>query len=78
MSATILPYAIILTKADHRVTVSMMARVLPPRRFLFLLPIFQLFRACLSVYDEPEVFLPIYSGNTSCCSPPEGSKTLTQ
>ena len=43
MSATILPYAIILTKA-HRATVSMMAkrcivaRVLPLTCFLFLLP----------------------------------------
>ena len=57
MRATILPYAIILTKA-HRV------RVLPLRCFLYLLPNYTniLVLSLYALYsDEPEVFLLIYS-----------------
>ena len=82
MRVTILPKAIILTKA-LRVAVSIMAkgsslaRVLPLRCFLiFTTQKYQYFRGFFLfalVGDEPEVFL---NRNTSCCSLPEGSKMI--
>ena len=65
MSTTVLPQAIILTKA-HRAAVSIVskgcivARVLSLRCFLFLLPNFTNFQ-CTVCSDEPEVFLSKYS-----------------
>ena len=69
MRVKILPWAVILTNA-HRAAVSMMAkgsivaRVLPLRCFLFLLPnytFFSVFFLFALFTDEPEVFLPEYS-----------------
>ena len=70
MRATILPEAITLTKA-HTVTVSMMAkgcivaRVLPLRSFLFLLPnyihVYVIIMQYISYLDEREVLQQEYS-----------------
>ena len=86
--ATILPYAIILTKA-HRAAVSIMAkgcivaRVLPLRSFFFFTTTLHQYFSVICLIpmfgDKPEVFFPkiLPNSNTSCCSLPEGSKCST-